>query len=152
MKASDSEPVVKRDLKAMRASRKEQKANLVEEFQTKLFDNLQNQLDEMWSKKVTSINKKPGEEEEDVEKNEDEEEKKEEEEPKEEPVKEEGNAEVDEKAKLLEDVRKQYVNMSSDIKDLLKNEWAGMITNLEGEKAKAELQRKDNLLKSKGDS
>ena len=42
--------------------------------------------------------------------------------------------------------------MQSDIKDLLKNEWAGMITDIEGEKAKAEIQRKDNLMKAKNDT
>ena len=62
------------------------------------------------------------------------------------------NAEVNEKARLLEDVRKQYVTMSADIKDLLKNEWAGMITNIEGEKAKAEIQRKDSLRLAKNDT
>lgn len=49
-------------------------------------------------------------------------------------------------------MRKQYVTMSSDIKDLLKNEWAGMINDIEGEKAKAEMQRKDSLLKAKNDT
>jgi hypothetical protein len=39
-----------------------------------------------------------------------------------------------EKEKLLDGVRKMALSMQTDIKDLLKNEWAGDITNLEGEK------------------
>lgn len=38
--------------------------------------------------------------------------------------------------------------MSSDIKDLLKNEWAGSIDNLQNDKKKAENERKENLQKA----
>ena len=41
--------------------------------------------------------------------------------------------------------------MQSDIKDLLKNEWAGTINSLEGEKKKAESDRQENLKKAKND-
>jgi len=41
--------------------------------------------------------------------------------------------------------------MSTDIKDLLKNEWAGSITNLETEKKKAESDRQESLKKAKDD-
>jgi len=40
---------------------------------------------------------------------------------------EEAADEADEKQKILEGVRKMAVTMQSDIKDLLKNEWAGSI-------------------------
>lgn len=42
--------------------------------------------------------------------------------------------------------------MQSDLKDLLKNEWSGMINNLEGEKSKLEANRKERLANSKNDS
>lgn len=42
--------------------------------------------------------------------------------------------------------------MSSDIKDLLKNEWGNSINNLESEKQKAEKEKKENLVKAKDDS
>jgi len=43
------------------------------------------------------------------------------------------------------------VTMQSDIKDLLKNEWAGSIQTLEGEKLKAENDRKESLRVAKND-
>ena len=43
------------------------------------------------------------------------------------------------------------MNMQTDIKDLLKNEWAGNINNLESEKKKAESDRKESILKAKND-
>ena len=43
------------------------------------------------------------------------------------------------------------VTMQSDIKDLLKNEWAGSIQTLEGEKLKAEHDRKESLKVAKND-
>jgi len=49
--------------------------------------------------------------------------------------------EVEEKASILDGVRKYALSMQSDIKDLLKNEWAGTINNLETEKKKAENDR-----------
>ena len=61
------------------------------------------------------------------------------------------NKEDAEKEKLLEGVRKMALSMQTDIKDLLKNEWAGNINNLEGEKKKAESDRKENILKAKND-
>ena len=39
----------------------------------------------------------------------------------------EGGDEAEEKQKILDGVRKMAVTMQSDIKDLLKNEWAGSI-------------------------
>jgi hypothetical protein len=39
-----------------------------------------------------------------------------------------------EKEKVLRAVKQQALTMSTDIKDLLKNEWAGIIKSLEGEK------------------
>ena len=56
-----------------------------------------------------------------------------------------------EKEKLLDGVRKMALSMQTDIKDLLKNEWAGNINNIEGEKKKAESAHKDNILKAKND-
>ena len=41
--------------------------------------------------------------------------------------------------------------MSSDIKDLLKNEWAGSINTLQSEKKKAEAARGESLLAAKND-
>ena len=61
------------------------------------------------------------------------------------------NSEEAEKEKLLDGVRKMAMSMQTDIKDLLKNEWAGNINNLEGEKKKAESAHKENLLKAKND-
>jgi hypothetical protein len=57
-----------------------------------------------------------------------------------------------EKAKILAGVREYAISMSTDIKDLLKNEWAGTIQSLEGEKKKAEKDRKESLLQAKNDS
>jgi hypothetical protein len=42
--------------------------------------------------------------------------------------------------------------MQSDIKDLLKNEWAGALKSLENEKEQAENLRKDKLAQAKNDS
>jgi len=42
----------------------------------------------------------------------------------------------------MEDVRKHALTMQTDIKDLLKNEWAGTIKTLEDEKNKAENDKK----------
>lgn len=39
-----------------------------------------------------------------------------------------------EKEKVLRAVKQQALTMSTDIKDLLKNEWSGIIKSLEGEK------------------
>ena len=61
------------------------------------------------------------------------------------------DAEVEEKEQILEGVRKMAMSMQSDIKDLLKNEWAGSINNLEGEKKKAESERQESLKKAKDD-
>lgn len=63
----------------------------------------------------------------------------------------EGDDETQEKQKILDGVRKMAVTMTSDIKDLLKNEWAGNIQTLEGEKRKAENDRKENLKVAKND-
>lgn len=57
-----------------------------------------------------------------------------------------------EKEKLLAGVRQYALSMSSDIKDLLKNEWAGTIKSLEGEKKKAETDRAAGLLQAKNDA
>jgi hypothetical protein len=59
---------------------------------------------------------------------------------------------VDEKEKLLAGVREYAISMSSDIKDLLKNEWAGSINSLQNDKKKAESERKENLSKAQNDS
>jgi len=58
---------------------------------------------------------------------------------------------VAEKQQILDGVRKYALSMQSDIKDLLKNEWAGTINSLEGEKKKAESDRQENLKKAKND-
>ena len=80
----------------------------MEQFQTKLFDNLQSQLDDMWNKKVSNLSGKNEEGNETTttaaEENEGDGESNAEE--KAEESKE--NAEVNEKARLLEDVRKQF--------------------------------------------
>lgn len=41
--------------------------------------------------------------------------------------------------------------MSTDIKDLLKNEWAGAIKSLEGEKSQAETDVKTKISQAKND-
>ena len=56
-----------------------------------------------------------------------------------------------EKEKVLRAVKQQALTMSTDIKDLLKNEWAGIIKSLEGEKEQAENDRKKNLSSAKND-
>ena len=56
-----------------------------------------------------------------------------------------------EKEKVLRAVKQQALTMSTDIKDLLKNEWAGIIKSLEGEKEQAESERKKNLSSAKND-
>jgi hypothetical protein len=56
-----------------------------------------------------------------------------------------------EKEKMMDDVRKNFLNMQTGIKDLLKNELGGSINNLEGEKKKAETTHKENILKAKND-
>lgn len=43
------------------------------------------------------------------------------------PTEPEGGDDAGEKQKILDGVRKMAVTMQSDIKDLLKNEWAGSI-------------------------
>lgn len=43
------------------------------------------------------------------------------------------------------------VTMQSDIKDLLKNEWAGNIQTLEGEKAKAEIAVREKIKTANND-
>ena len=53
---------------------------------------------------------------------------------------------VAEKQQILDGVRKYALSM-----DLLKNEWAGTINSLEGEKKKAESDRQENLKKAKND-
>jgi len=42
--------------------------------------------------------------------------------------------------------------MQTDIKDLLKNEWAGSIDNLESQKKLAETKKKENIVMAKDDS
>ena len=41
--------------------------------------------------------------------------------------------------------------MKSDIQDLLKNEWADSIKNLESDKKKAESEKTENIKKAKDD-
>lgn len=53
--------------------------------------------------------------------------------------------EVAEKEKMLAGVRQYAISMSSDIKALLNNEWAGTIKNLEGEKNRAESEAKAKI-------
>lgn len=52
----------------------------------------------------------------------------------------------------MDEVRKHALAMQTDIKDLLKNEWAGTIKSLESEKEKAEDDKKNNLAKAKNDT
>lgn len=56
--------------------------------------------------------------------------------------------EVAEKEKLLAGVRQYAINMSSDIKDLLKNEWGNSINSIENQKKKAESDLKENIQKA----
>ena len=60
-------------------------------------------------------------------------------------------AEDVEKEKMMDDVRKNFLNMQTGIKDLLKNELGDSINNLEGEKKKAESAHKENIIKAKND-
>ena len=59
--------------------------------------------------------------------------------------------EVDEKTKILDDVRKMHVTMQTELQGLLKGELAGMINDLEGEKTKASNERREKLSNSKND-
>ena len=85
-----------------------------------MLSNLENQLDEMFQKRT--------------------EEKWQDQEPK-----DQENEDVNEKAKVIDGVRQHYVSMTTDIKDLLKNEWSTMITDLESQKSKAEASRRERL-------
>jgi len=53
---------------------------------------------------------------------------------------------------MLAGVREYALSMSTDIKDLLKNEWAGSIKSLETQKSKAESDKKEKLSKAQNDS
>jgi hypothetical protein len=59
---------------------------------------------------------------------------------------------VVEKEKFLNSVRQYAINMGSDLKDLLKNEWAGEINNIEDEKKKAQKDHKEKLIMAKDDT
>lgn len=59
--------------------------------------------------------------------------------------------EVAEKEKMLAGVRQYAISMSSDIKALLNNEWAGAIKSLEGEKSRAETDVKAKIMSAKND-
>ena len=125
-KKADALPA-KRDFKSMRAQRKETSQQSIEEFNQKFLNDLQGQIDDMFTKSI-KLNKQ-------------------EEAPDGEQQIPEGestpvNNEDAEKEKLLDGVRKMALSMQTDIKDLLKNEWAGNINNLEGEKKKAENDHK----------
>ena len=52
----------------------------------------------------------------------------------------------------MDDVRKHALAMQTDIKDLLKNEWAETLKSLDSEKIKAESDKKANIAKAKNDS
>ena len=65
--------------------------------------------------------------------------------------KKEADPDIIEREKLLAGVRQAAMSMSSDIKDLLKNEWAGSINNLQTEKKKAEAAKSESLLAAKND-
>ena len=49
----------------------------------------------------------------------------------------------------MDDVRKHALAMQTDIKDLLKNEWAETLKSLDSEKIKAESDKKANIAKAK---
>ena len=139
----------RKDFKSMRAARKENATKTIEEFNQKFLTDLQGQIDDMFTnaaqKKLDRQKSEVGETsaapDGEVAKAEDEENKD-----------ENDQEEVAEKAKILAGVRQYAISMSSDIKDLLKNEWAGTIQSLEGEKKKAESDRKESLLKAKNDA
>lgn len=157
--SSDSAPA-KRDFKTMRAQRKEQAQKQIADFNQKFLSDLESQIDEMFVNAANRKVEKPdgGEEvdlgdgdeidlalagtgalvvgfKESAAK----------------PVPAEGGDEAEEKQKILDGVRKMAVTMQSDIKDLLKNEWAGSIQTLEGEKVKAEIDRRESLKVAKND-
>ena len=52
----------------------------------------------------------------------------------------------------MDDARKHALAMQTDIKDLLKNEWAETLKSLDSEKIKAESDKKANIAKAKNDS
>lgn len=154
------ESTQKRDFKTMRAQRKEQAQKQINDFNQKFLSDLESQIDEMF---VNAANRK-------VEKTEDGEEVDlgddgeidlalanagnlvvgfKETTPKSE-IPEAGD-EAGEKQKILDGVRKMAVTMQSDIKDLLKNEWAGNIQTLEGEKAKAEIAVREKIKTANND-
>lgn len=152
----------KRDFKTMRAQRKENATKSIEEFNQKFLTDLSLQIDDMFTNVANRKAEKaqPGEEESEDSVPKDTEEG--ETVAKDEESKAEGatvdtttttvDKEVEEKAQILEGVRKMALGMQSDIKDLLKNEWAGSINSLESEKKKAESDRQESLKKAKDDS
>jgi len=149
----------------MRAQRKENATKSIEEFNQKFLTDLQGQIDDMFTnvanRKAQRGQKGDEESEDSVPKDTEEGEK----EVKDEESKAEGEGEgetidttttavdkeVEEKSQILEGVRKYALSMQSDIKDLLKNEWAGSISSLETEKKKAENDRQESLKKAKDD-
>ena len=143
----------KRDFKAMRANKKASTERNIEDFNQKFLTDLQGQIDDMFTKveekrgaqgKLFDDPESPAQEAEgdgsDVKTAE---------------LSAEANAEqaqVEGKEKIMDEVRKHALAMQTDIKDLLKNEWAGTIKSLESEKEKAEDDKKNNLAKAKNDT
>lgn len=148
---------VRRDFKQMRAQRKEATQQSIEEFNQKFLNDLQSQIDGMLSSAADrklarseelgahiSPQKGSKEGEEGVEgENVDRDQ---------EPDEAARDREVKEKEKMLAGVREFALSMSTDIKDLLKDEWTGTIKNLEGDKKKEETSRKDKIEKARGDA
>lgn len=141
----------------MRAQRKEKTKTTIEEFNQKFLTDLQGQIDDMFQnvstrkeKKHLELNTTSNEENDNtrdqtidsLNQTKDTE-------------AEEGKAndsEVVEKEKFLNSVRQYAINMGSDLKDLLKNEWAGEINNIEDEKKKAQKDHKEKLIMAKDDT
>lgn len=133
-KSGDGAPA-KRDFKTMRAQRKEQASQKIADFNAKFLSDLESQIDEMFTNAANrKADKADGGAELELGDGDDidlslpsstgvta-------------PLKEgsdkkqaEADDDTQEKQKILDGVRKMAVTMQSDIKDLLKNEWAGGI-------------------------
>jgi len=142
-----------RDFKTLRAQRKGNAQAQLEDFNQKFLTDLQGQIDDMFEaaatrkeRKAAALQDKSVDQSTDISQDQKESEGAPEDTPKEQ------EADVAEKEALLAGVRQYAMSMSSDIKDLLKNEWAGSIDTLEGQKRKAETDMKENIKKASHDA
>jgi hypothetical protein len=134
----------RKDFKAMRAQRKQNAQTTIEEFNQKFLSDLQDQIDNMFADREKKFEQAVQKEDVSLDTTKDQ------------TLDQTANddegkqidQEVAEKEKLLAGVRQYAINMSSDIKDLLKNEWGSSINSIEKEKKKAENDLKENIQKA----